>query len=132
VDEGEGRHISGAEYWIVSALTYHARFLTERNHICFLAQLTSNFSYTPNRNSLNPNPSILPPLNTNGLHGQYPISGPVKTPYPNALGSSTFARYDPYAPPRKPTIPSNPIPSSSSVTKPLGMVYYYILTLTHQ
>ncbi|KAG6912006.1 hypothetical protein DXG01_000254 [Tephrocybe rancida] len=81
-----------------------------------IAQVRSNGVYTPSRAPANP--VVLPPPTT--LHN--PMNNIMKSiPFVATIpGSSTVGRYDPYAPPRK---PSGPVASSSSssTAKPPGI-----------
>lgn len=77
-------------------------------------------SYTPTR--LPVNPAVLPTPT-------YQLSNISKPPIYTA-GSSAIGRYDPYAPPRKPSGPSAPVPSSSSSSglKSIGNSRFSCLT----
>ncbi|RDB28615.1 E3 SUMO-protein ligase pli1 [Hypsizygus marmoreus] len=82
-------------------------------------QVRNTGSYTPSR--MTANPAVLPPSTIH--HNVYPLTNILKTgSYATVAGSSTIARYDPYAPPRKATSSSAPVASTSSATsKPTGI-----------
>ncbi|KAF5385229.1 hypothetical protein D9615_001478 [Tricholomella constricta] len=77
-----------------------------------ITQVRNTGIYTPSR--MTANPVVLPPSN---MHNHSMTNIMKSGTYTALPGSSSIARYDPYAPPRK---LSGPI-ASSSVTKPTGI-----------
>ncbi|KAF8078677.1 PINIT domain-containing protein [Lyophyllum atratum] len=77
-----------------------------------ITQVRNTGVYTPSRMTVNP--AVLPPPTT---HNHSMTNMMKNAPYGATPGSSSIARYDPYAPPRK---PSGSIPSSSAA-KPTGI-----------
>lgn len=84
----------------------------------FFTNTLAHFRYTPTR--LPANPAVLP--TSAAAHSSYQLSNISKPPpyTPGIAGTSALGRYDPYAPPRKATSSSAPIPSSSSGLKSSG------------